>query len=493
MRYFAFKALIALIVTESIWSLSTTVKFLKLHGTSFLQQHEVYYHHGRNLNTLRVTPDIHDSNFNDDTTATTNTSSSGNTSRRDVFKRSALIGSGVLSGVLSGALTRSNPLTINNKANASEELTTSTFPPKPKPTSFSATWTAIDGLNSLDSQSQFVSFDASAYKAMKDDPTRTPQFQKAIEQRLGDNPEDKVVVDLGTGPFALFALIAAQLGAGKVYAIEASSDAAQSARNLIKKQGYDDIITVIEDFSTNVNLEHKADFVIAEIVGSIASEEGAYATIRSAHEKLLKNPNDDASWIPSRIQTYAAPASYTLHTLFGPPEFDWAKLKDPVRFNCRDKGLELLSDPVLVEDLSFAQILTKEQDVRNQKKEITFTVDGDRVKENQIALYQEFRRGNSSAKDSEVLANKSAHSMSGIALWPRIILNENIIIDSRGYGDGSHQRSHWQTVLPIVNDRPIENLNGGDEIVASFDFDLPDEILKPAKYSITGSVKYNKA
>ena len=91
---------------------------------------------------------------------------------------------------------------------------------------------------------------------------------------------------------------------------------------------------------------------------------------------------------------------------------------------------------------------------------MTFKVDVDRMKENQIALYQEFRRGNSSAKDSEELAKRTAHSLSGIALWPRIILNENIIIDSRGYGDGSHQRSHWQTVLPIVNDRPIENLSG---------------------------------
>ena len=397
-------------------------------------------------------------------------------SRRKIIQKTALIG---------GALTTGSVTT--NNAYATEDLINETTSATK---TFSASWTAVDGLNSLDSQSQFVSFDASAYKAMRDDPTRTPQFQKAIEQRLGDNPEEMVVVDLGTGPFALFAIIAAQLGAGKVYAIEASPDIAQSARATIKKAGFDDIITVIEDFSTNVILEQKADFVIAEIVGSVASEEGAYATIKSAHSKLLKDPNNDRSWIPSRIQTYAAPASYTLHNLFGPPEFDWSKLNDPVRFNCRDKGLELLSDPVLVEDISFSQIMTKQQDERNKQKSITFTVDAERMEENQKALYQEFRRGNSSAKDSEVMARKTAHSMSGIALWPRIILNDDIIIDSRAYGDGAHQRSHWQTVLPIANDRPIENLKGGEMIVASVEFELPEDIFKSPKYSIKGSVNY---
>lgn len=425
---------------------------------------------------LHTTSNHHE---NVDATSFLSDSTTIQSTRREIIQRAALIGS---------ALTTAS--VTPNIAHATEDVINETTATTPTTKTFSASWTAVDGLNSLDSQSQFVSFDASAYKAMRDDPTRTPQFQKAIEQRLGDNPEEMVVVDLGTGPFALFAIIAAQLGAGKVYAIEASPDIAQSARATIKKAGFDDIITVVEDFSTNVSLEQKADFVIAEIVGSVASEEGAYATIKSAHSKLLKDPNNDKSWIPSRIQTYAAPASYTLHNLFGPPEFDWSKLKDPVRFNCRDKGLELLSDPVLVEDISFSQILTKEQDERNKQKSITFTVDADRMEENQKALFQEFRRGNSSAKDSEVLARKTAHSMSGIALWPRIILNDDIIIDSRAYGDGAHQRSHWQTVLPIVNDRPIENLNGGEKIVASVEFELPENILKPPKYSIKGSVNF---
>ena len=43
------------------------------------------------------------------------------------------------------------------------------------------------------------------------------------------------------------------------------------------------------------------------------------------------------------------------NNLFTPLAFDWGKLNgEPVRFNCRDEGLELLSDPVLIEDIDFA-------------------------------------------------------------------------------------------------------------------------------------------
>ena len=48
------------------------------------------------------------------------------------------------------------------------------------------------------------------------------------------------VLDLGTGPYALFALQAAQAGAGKVFAIEGNPYAAAVARQTIKKAGYDD-------------------------------------------------------------------------------------------------------------------------------------------------------------------------------------------------------------------------------------------------------------
>jgi len=358
---------------------------------------------------------------------------------------------------------------------------------------FSASWSAVDGLKSSNDNNEkkggnFVSFDISAYKAMKEDPTRTPIFREAIRERLANLGDDSVVLDLGTGPFALFAIIAAELGAGKVYAIEADAAVAANARSVIEKSRWSNVITVLEGFSTDISLPEKVDLCIAEICGSVATEEGAFATIKDAHARFLKNPNDPSSWIPQRIQTYAAPASYTLHNLFGPPEFDWSKLNgEPVRFNCRDEGLQLLADPVLVEDFAFADIQLQSKsksDVKHQ--ETVFTVDPKRVKENYDPLYDEFRRGNSSPNDSARLAEQTSTSFSGIALWPRLFLgvsDDKFVIDSRSYPTGDHQRSHWQTVLPIMASRPIGELQGGEKIAVSFDFNVPAVVTQPPKVS----------
>jgi len=353
----------------------------------------------------------------------------------------------------------------------------------------SAYWTAVDGLNSMNEDKKIVSFDSSAYKAMMDDPARTPYFEKAIISRLNaapGGPESQIVLDLGTGPFALFAIIAAQAGAGKVYAIEANSEAAKSARATVKQLGFEDIITVLEGFSSDITLPEKADVIVAEIVGSVVSEEGAYATILDAHQRLIKEPNNASNWIPNRIQTFAAPASYTLHNLFQPPDFDWSKLDgQPVRFNCRDEGLQLLSDPVLVEDISFSDI--KPGGLR--KMNIKFAIDGERIEDNVIAFYEELRRGRLGKGEAEQMARTTGQSMSGIALWPRLVLDGEgkIEVNSRSYPNGGHQKSHWQTVLPIMSATPVV-VKGGDEVVVNVEFDVTGDVLKPPSYKLDGDV-----
>ena len=405
--------------------------------------------------------------------------------RRDAL--SLLLTVPVIMPLSAVATTEANTIETTTAATTTTTTTTTTV-------SISASWSATDGLKSHDN-SNFVAFDPSAYKAMKEDPTRTPYFQEAIQQRLGDNPESMIVLDLGTGPYALFAIMAAQAGAKAVYAMEADQQAAQSARTTISKAGYDDIITVLEGFSTDLVLPDgvKADICIAEIVGSIASEEGAYATIRDAHQRLVKYPTQSSSWIPNRIQTYAAPASYTLHTLFGLPEFDWSKLQgEPVRFNCRDQGLALLADPVLLEDIVFDTIMDQNQQTAiKTPKHLLFTIDPARIEQNTLAFYQEFRRGNSSPTDSERLATETAHSLSGIALWPRVFVNDNVVIDSRSYPQGNHQRSHWQTVLPIMASRPVGGLYGGETVSVKAMLNVPECGIKAATYQLAGTIEWS--
>jgi len=297
-------------------------------------------------------------------------------------------------------------------------------------------------------------------------------------------------LDLGTGPFALFAIVAAQAGAGKVYAIEANKEACQSARATVKKFGFEDVITILEGFSTDITLPDnvKADFCVAEIIGSIATEEGAFATILDAHKRLVKDSKDPNNWIPSRIQTFAAPASYSLHNLFQPPAFDWSKLDgEPVRFNCRDKGLQLLSDPLLVEDISFADI--DDSSKSSAKKDLKFIIDEKRVEDNAIAFYQEFLKNRLGKKESENMAKTTSENFSGIALWPRLVLDGEgkIDVNSRSYPTGGHQKSHWQTVLPIMSDLPIA-VKGGDEVSVDVDFDVSGDVMKPPTYKLDGNV-----
>mmetsp|Transcript_22876 Transcript_22876/g.54015 ORF Transcript_22876/g.54015 Transcript_22876/m.54015 type:complete len:507 (+) Transcript_22876:205-1725(+) len=366
-------------------------------------------------------------------------------------------------------------------------------------TPIQAKWKAVDGLNTMEeSAKNFVGFDASSYQAMINDQSRTPMFYKVMADRIDDGKGASTVLDLGTGPFAIFAIKAAELGAKKVYAIEANPKAAEMARETIRKKGFEDIITVLEGFSTDVSLPDgdKADLIVAEIIGSIASEEGVVATIADAHKRFAKNPTSDASWIPSRVQTYAAPASYTLHNLFGPPGFDWSKLDgEPVRFNCRDEGLQLLADPQMVEDIRFATI---DKLSSSNRKTLDFAVDTSRTVSNTDKLVKELQANKLGKSEAIRAADATAHSFSGMAFWPRLILGSDVdgnadTINSRQFPGGGHQRSHWQTVLPIMKDRPVA-VTGGDTISVAIDFEVPtgskgtSDLQTPATYQLDGKV-----
>mmetsp|Transcript_109792 Transcript_109792/g.173457 ORF Transcript_109792/g.173457 Transcript_109792/m.173457 type:complete len:86 (+) Transcript_109792:143-400(+) len=82
--------------------------------------------------------------------------------------------------------------------------------------------------------------------------------------------------------------------------------------------------------------------------------------------------------------------------------------------------------------------------------------------------------------------------MSGIALWQKMVLDAEgtLIVDSRG-PNGEPQKSHWQTVLPILSTRPVD-IKPGDVVRARFDVDLKDgkygSIGTPLQYSLTASL-----
>ena len=169
-----------------------------------------------------------------------------------------------------------------------------------------------------ESSGAFISFSTDMYADMVNDAPRTKGFEQAIQRRLRRRAGECVVLDIGTGPFAILAMFAARAGARKVYAVEANAEAAEQARATVaaavaRGELEPGTIEVIEGFSAAITLPEPADLLVAEISGSIASEEGMCHSIRDARLRHMARPDDPASYIPARCQTVVVPASYSLN------------------------------------------------------------------------------------------------------------------------------------------------------------------------------------
>jgi len=374
---------------------------------------------------------------------------------------------------------------------AGSALLLPSLPAYASPTKVRAAWSATDGFT----DKAFISFDEGAYAAMRDDARRTPLFEQAITKRLAASPAGTFsVLDIGTGPYALLALAAARAGARKVYTIETSAEAAKRARQAIReaKDVPPGVIDVIEGFSTAIDLPEQVDLVVAEIAGSVASEEGAIATIRDAQARLVKRPSDPTSYIPYAMQTLGAPASYALHYALGPPQFDWSKLKEPVRLNCRDETAQLLGEPLLLEEIKFSDVQLPASGVQRLAgaAPLLWTVDAARIAASEGVYLDELRREKVPEAEAASLARAVSRSFSGIAMWPRLVLDPEgtLVVESRG-PQGQSQKSHWQTVLPLMSARPASIEPGASVVKVTFSVDLRDgKITSPLQYLLEGEV-----
>lgn len=346
-----------------------------------------------------------------------------------------------------------------------------------------AAWTAREGVSFL------TSFSEESYGAMRDDTKRTPAFIKAIRQRIAGKEGKLTVLDIGTGPFALFALVAARAGAKKVYAVEANPEAAQRARSFVERA--DDIapgtIEVIEGFTTALQLPEKVDLVCAEIIGAVASEENAIGTIRDAQARFLKDPGNPSSYIPVSVQTLGAPVSYALHPVLAPPRYERLK-GQPLRVNCRDRTVQLLSDPQVIEDIRFSDPSLPAPGTWKPKGDFRFPVSADRVAATQKEYYGALIKEGLKEEEAQAAAAGTAGSFSGMAFWPRLVLDEagEIVVESRG-PLGEHQKSHWQTVVALMSPTPVP-VRAGDVLTLSESAELQQDILSPIKYSLNAEI-----
>ncbi|HEX5081933.1 MAG TPA: 50S ribosomal protein L11 methyltransferase [Blastocatellia bacterium] len=115
------------------------------------------------------------------------------------------------------------------------------------------------------------------------DNARMDAYSEAL--RLAVKP-DSIVLDIGAGT-GVFALLACQFGARRVYAIE-SADAIQIAREIAAANGYADRIEFIQKLSTDVTLPERADIVISDLRGRLPFLGRHISSIADARARLLK-------------------------------------------------------------------------------------------------------------------------------------------------------------------------------------------------------------
>ena len=136
---------------------------------------------------------------------------------------------------------------------------------------------------------------------MLNDRIRTSRFLMGIREVVQNGD---IVVDIGTGTGVL-AVAAAQAGAQHVYAIEASG-IGKLAKEIIKANGFENKITLIEGWSSQVNLPEPADVLISEMIGNEPLAENALEITADAIKRLLK---PDARLIPRKVRVFGLPVT----------------------------------------------------------------------------------------------------------------------------------------------------------------------------------------
>jgi protein arginine N-methyltransferase 1 len=121
-----------------------------------------------------------------------------------------------------------------------------------------------------------------AYGEMIADHERFGAYSKAITEEV--RPGD-VVLEIGCGP-GVFAMLACQAGARKVYAID-SEEIVYFARELAAANGFSDRMEFIQSDSRRLQLPERVNVIVLDIRGSLPFFGEAVASIEDARRRFL--------------------------------------------------------------------------------------------------------------------------------------------------------------------------------------------------------------
>ena len=168
-------------------------------------------------------------------------------------------------------------------------------------------------------------YSISSYVAMAINDVRVDAYARALQRVV--HPES-FVVEIGTGRGA-FAVMARQLGARRVVAIE-SGDAIAVARRVARENGAADI-EFIQAHSQDVTLSERADVIVSDLRGMLPLYADRLRSIIDARERFLAPAG---RLIPVADTLYAAVVqlSYADRRRFPPHAPVRAVVVDPARF-----------------------------------------------------------------------------------------------------------------------------------------------------------------
>ncbi len=217
------------------------------------------------------------------------------------------------------------------------------------------------GREHLDERRQVEWYPAWMYELMETDEIRNRPYRDTIREVVAG----KVVLELGTGRKALWAVCCARAGASKVYAVEANERAYQESLRFLKARKIDNV-RLIHGFSDRITLPERCEVLVHDLIGNIASAEGMIPFIEDAKRRLL---TPDAAHIPRRCVTCAVLAEDPTLTL-AERTFSYAlrgfRRLDRLPF-VRVFGFrrwDALSEPYVFEDFTFRQAQSFRQRVR---------------------------------------------------------------------------------------------------------------------------------
>lgn len=141
---------------------------------------------------------------------------------------------------------------------------------------------------------------ASIHRWMLRDTVRNEAYRLALGHAI--KPGSKVL-DMGAGT-GFLSVLAAQAGAGKVYAVERTA-IAELARELVERNGCADRVAILHTDLEDAELPERVDVLVSEWMGGLGVDENMLAPLVMARDRWLR---PGGAIIPARVTAQLAPA-----------------------------------------------------------------------------------------------------------------------------------------------------------------------------------------